>query len=194
MSDPRIDAVLAFWFERLSMEEWFTRSDRVDQLIQEHLAALMGFAAQGTLHHWRDTLRGTRALILLLDQVPRNCFREDPRAFAHDHQAASITDFALKHYGEEIAALSPTETLFVLLPFEHAEDLSLQNRCVQLFKAFADRFTDADSTLWNDLTDYAIRHQVVIEQFGRFPHRNQVLGRDTTADEAAWLADNPTGF
>lgn len=192
--DPRCEALLNYWFETLSMEDWFKQQDHVDEEIRERFSHLLPFAAEGTLHGWLDSLDGARALLLLLDQVPRNSFRNDGQAFAYDEQAQALTQFTLERYSDEIAELGPSETLFILLPLEHAEDMALQEQCVGLFKAFASRYSGEDAKQWAETLDYAERHHVVIERFGRFPHRNKVLGRTSTPEEEAYLAENPGGF
>ncbi|MBV6631824.1 MAG: DUF924 domain-containing protein [Alphaproteobacteria bacterium] len=192
--DPRFRALLSFWFDELTMEDWFKRSDAVDDEIRRRFTPLLPFAQKGSLHSWRDSLDSVRALLILLDQVPRNCFRDDATAFAYDRLAQSLALFTLERYADELASLGPFEMLFVLLPLEHAEDLDLQNRCVQLFDQFADRYSGEDAEHWVELTEYARRHHAPIEKFGRFPHRNAVLGRETTKAEAAWLEEKPGGF
>jgi len=178
------DDVLAFWFEEHGREDWFTRSDAFDVTLRVRLGAAYERAAAGDLDGWAATPDGALALILLLDQVPRNLFRDDPRAFATDAKACEIARAAVDA-GHDLALPAPERRLFVYLPFEHSEDAGDQALSVALCK---ERLGN------DDYAEYARRHKAVIDRFGRFPHRNAVLGRETTADEAAFLKETPTGF
>ncbi|AEB49468.1 DUF924 family protein [Aeromonas veronii] len=172
---------------------WWGKSSETDALLASRFGELAEAAAKGSLAHWADTPSGRLALILLLDQLPRNIHRNTPAAFAQDPLAR---DLCLK--GLSIGAdksLSPLERVFFYLPLEHAESREQQARSVALFEALAaeQAGTPAQAT-FAGFTDFARRHQVIIERFGRFPHRNDILGRTSTPEEAAFLQQPGSGF
>ncbi|MEP7283323.1 MAG: DUF924 family protein [Rubrivivax sp.] len=188
---PTPEDVLGFWFgpapwaERV---EWFRKDPAFDDTIRSRFGTLVERALDGPLGWDRDP-RGTLAELIVLDQFPRNLFRGDARAFAGDARArtlaAALVDRALDQ------ALPPHGRWFAYLPFEHAEDLALQDRSVALFERLRH---DAPEAASPTVLDYAQRHRDVIQRFGRFPHRNAALGRVSSADEAAYLATPGSGF
>ncbi|MCF5766342.1 DUF924 family protein [Aeromonas veronii] len=172
---------------------WWGKSSETDALLASRFGEQAEAAAEGSLAHWADTPSGRLALILLLDQLPRNIHRGTPAAFAQDPLAR---DLCLK--GLSIGAdksLSPLERVFFYLPLEHAESREQQARSVALFEALAaeQAGTPAQATFAR-FADFARRHQVIIERFGRFPHRNDILGRTSTPEEAAFLQQPGSGF
>ncbi|MFQ1935558.1 DUF924 family protein [Aeromonas veronii] len=172
---------------------WWGKSSETDALLASRFGELVEAAAKGSLAHWADTPSGRLALILLLDQLPRNIHRGTPAAFARDPLAR---DLCLK--GLSIGAdksLSPLERVFFYLPLEHAESREQQARSVALFEALAaeQAGTPAQAT-FAGFADFARRHQVIIERFGRFPHRNDILGRTSTPEEATFLLQPGSGF
>ncbi|HHQ4676085.1 TPA: DUF924 family protein [Aeromonas veronii] len=172
---------------------WWGKSSETDALLASRFGELAEAAAKGSLAHWADAPCGRLALILLLDQLPRNIHRGTPAAFAQDPLAR---DLCLK--GLSIGAdksLSPLERVFFYLPLEHAESREQQARSVALFEALAaeQAGTPAQAT-FAGFADFARRHQVIIERFGRFPHRNDILGRTSTPEEAAFLQQPGSGF
>lgn len=166
--------VLGFWTEA-GPDRWFAKNDAFDTSCRS-FEALHHRAARGELSDWESTAEGALALLLLLDQIPRNIFRGSAHAFATDGLALAIARRAVAA-GHDLAVEMPLRTFFYL-PFEHAEDLDAQRSAVALFEAAGDE----------GYTRYARIHLDVIERFGRFPHRNAALGRATTAEEAAFLA------
>jgi uncharacterized protein (DUF924 family) len=181
------DDVLAFWFEgdpNAWRDAWFRKSDEFDAA-SAHFTGAARAARDGTFDTWADTPRGALALILLLDQLPRNLFRGTPEAFASDAKARLVAAATVARGFD--AMLTATERVFVYLPFEHAESLADQDESVRLFGTL--RGSMRDSTI-----DYAERHRAVIRRFGRFPHRNAILGRTSTPDEVAYLAEPGAGF
>jgi uncharacterized protein (DUF924 family) len=176
------DAVLAWWFAPETKPEWFTGGAAFDAAVRDRLGALYARAANGELDGWAVEPRGLLALVILFDQVPRNVFRGTPRAFEGDARALALARLAVDRGADR--GLTVDERLFLYLPFEHAEDLADQERSVALFRALGDA----------DYLDYALRHQVVIERFGRFPHRNAILGRESTAEELAFLEQPGSSF
>ena len=169
------ETILAFWREA-GYEKWFKRDDAFDAAIREKFMPTYEAAAAGQLSSWEATADGALALCLVLDQFPRNMFRGDARTYAADGQARAVANRALKRgYDQDV----PDELRgFFFLPFMHSEDLVDQERCVQLYR-------EAEST---DLK-YAEQHRDIIRRFGRFPHRNAILGRDITPEEQKFLDD-----
>ena len=196
MATPSADAraVLDYWFGAPGDAEhgqhralWFQKRASTDTAIRERFGALVEAALAGGLTDWDATPEGTLARILLLDQFTRNIYRDTARAFSGDALALAAAE-ALCAHGED-QQLMPVARVFAWLPFEHAEDLAQQDRAVALFATLRDGSAGFDSTY-----DYALRHREVIARFGRFPHRNGLLGRTDTAEEAAFLATPGSGF
>jgi len=193
--DPPAAEVLDFWFgapgspeHGRARELWFTKRDETDASIRARFGPLIEAALRGQCGGWCATgqpVRGALALIVLLDQFTRNAFRDTPRAFAGDSQALTVAA-ALVEGGDD-RMLSPLERWFAYLPFEHAESLPLQERSVALFERLAQDGLDAP-------LEWAIKHRDVIARFGRFPHRNAILGRASTAEEIAFLAQPGARF
>ncbi len=181
--------VLRFWFgdEPLAVRgEWFRKDPAFDQDIRERFGALVERALAGPLG-WDADPASRLAEVIVLDQFPRNLFREQARAFAGDARARTIA-LSLIDAGDD-ARLHPLQRWFAYLPLEHAEDLALQHRSVALFEALAREDPSMAGAL-----DYAERHRDVIRRFGRFPHRNRALGRESTAAELGYLAQPGSGF
>lgn len=203
-TDPRIADVLAYWLSSAHPDNagalarknlWFVKSDATDEAIRERFGTLVEEALAGRLEGWAATAPGRLALIVLLDQFPRNLFRGTPRSFAGDDQALrlALDGMALGH--DRHADLPAVARIFCYLPLEHAEDMALQERSVAAFQALADEDTDADTRAFLAGTlDYARRHREVIARFARFPHRNPILGRQSTAEELEYLAQPGAGF
>jgi uncharacterized protein (DUF924 family) len=165
--------ILAFWREA-GPDKWFTRDDAFDAEIREKFLGLYEAAAGGKLADWEATAEGALALVIVLDQFPRNIFRGQARCFAADPLARAAANRALKR-GDELD-VPAQERGFFFLPFMHSEDMADQDRSVALYREAGDE----------NLT-YALRHQDIIRRFGRFPHRNAILGRATTPEEQAFL-------
>lgn len=174
--------VLDFWFAAENQPRWFVRDPAFDASVVERLGHLHERAAAGELESWGDDPRGALALVILLDQVPRNAFRGQARAFASDPHARAITSRALDLGLDR--ALTEVERVFLYLPLEHSESLADQERCCALMAALS-------APIW---LDFAERHRAIIARFGRFPHRNVALGRASTAEEIAFLAEPGSSF
>lgn len=183
MSEAEIEAVLGFWFGEGRDAQWFERDEAFDRAVGEALGALHEKAASGGLDHWAAEPRGALALVILLDQVPRNLFRGTPRAFATDPQALAVCKAALAA-GHDARLADDRERIFLYLPLEHSEALADQERCVALCAPLSEP----------DWLTYAERHRDIVARFGRFPHRNAVLGRETTEAEAAFLQEPGSSF
>ena len=200
MTDP-IDNVLAYWFEprpatsadvEARRRFWFESNEATDLEIRERFGALVEEARAGRLDAWRATARGTLALLVLLDQFSRNLYRGRPDAFSHDPVALEIAEvaFATGLFDE----LDLSERMFAALPYRHAEDVASQVRAVEL--AVHDALTAPP--IWRDFAiysvDWARKHLDVIVRFGRFPHRNAILGRPSTAEELEFLKQPGSAF
>lgn len=175
--------VLAYWFGAGMAERWYKRDPVFDDEVRRRLLPLHQRAAAGELDGWQDSAQSALALIILLDQVPRNLYRDDPRAFATDAKALSVTRRALE--GGLDRELSQVERLFLYLPLEHCESLKEQQLCCELVGALD------QNPEWHD---YAIQHRDIVARFGRFPHRNDLLGRETTPEEADFLEQPGSSF
>jgi uncharacterized protein (DUF924 family) len=170
----RADDVLAFW-RAAGPNKWFEREDTFDAEIRSRFLATYEAAAAGRLDAWQSSPEGTLALLLVLDQFPRNLFRGDARAYATDAKARAIAERAIAHGTDRLFPLP--ERRFFYLPLMHSEDLADQERCIALCREAGD----------DEGVKHAEIHADVIRRFGRFPHRNRVLGRDTIEEERAFL-------
>jgi uncharacterized protein (DUF924 family) len=189
-SDPHIQ-VLEFWFgppetRGRARPEWFRKDDPFDAQIRRRFGALHGQAARGELDAWRASPASMLALVVILDQFSRNLYRGDARSFAQDAYARECAREAIAR-GDE-AGLLPVERQFLYMPFEHSEDLGDQDLAVERMRAL-EAFEPT-----RGLTDWAERHRVIVRRFGRFPHRNAVLGRAATPEETEFLKQPGSGF
>ncbi|WP_223530781.1 DUF924 family protein [Pseudomonas sp. GL-R-19] len=171
---------------------WFGKRDSQDLEARERFGDWTEQALAGGLTEWMQHPEGWLALVLLLDQIPRMIFRDIPKAFAGDLRAQKLV-------AQGIAAdydrqLQPIQRVFIYLVFEHSEDLAVQNEGVSRYIELVAQQPEIDRALFSDYLDYAERHQKVIAQFGRFPHRNAVLGRESTAEELAFLSKPGSRF
>jgi uncharacterized protein (DUF924 family) len=187
-----VDEILDFWFalsEKGKEAEytkrrkvWFTKNPSFDQAIRTRFQADYELAAAGKLIDWPETAKGCLALILLLDQFPRNMFRGEAQSFATDSQALAVAQHAIAQGFDQ--ELLPIQRMFIYLPFEHSERLEHQHQAVQGMR----------SLQIEDVTDYALKHHAVIARFGRFPHRNKILGRSNTPEEEEFLKQPGSSF
>lgn len=189
----RVDEILDFWFGRpdeagygKERSFWFTKKPKFDQEVRTRFLSDYEQAAFGQLDHWKESPRSCLALILVLDQFPRNMFRGTAQAFATDPQALSAAKHAVANgFDQELLTV---QRWFVYLPLEHSENLDHQRQCAELFATLSDDPNSAENL------DHAVRHKAVIERFGRFPHRNKILGRATTPEEAEFLKQPGSSF
>lgn len=168
------DDVVAFWIEA-GPKRWFEKDDAFDAEIRSRFLAAYQAAAAGALAGWADTPDGALALLIVLDQFPRNLFRGSAQSFATDRAALAIAKAAIARGFDQAEAMPQRQ--FFYLPLMHSEDLADQERCVALYRALG----DPDLLKWADL------HADIIRRFGRFPHRNVMLGRATSPEEQAFL-------
>lgn len=198
MTHEKQNLILRFWFGDDSLHPlshnkmWFSKSPQFDSVIRQNFEGMVEEAASGAFDDWAKTPDGALALVILLDQFPRNIYRGDERAFALDDHARRIAEIALdlghdKH-------LTAVERCFLYLPLEHSEDITAQERAVTLFDELARETHDGATPLVNEALSYAIRHRDIIARFGRFPHRNEALGRRSTNDEIEFLKRSDSTF
>ena len=194
-------AVLAYWLGDVppsnasALEKralWFTKSDAADREIAHQFGDHVEEAKAGELDHWAQTAEGTLALLIVLDQFTRNIWRGKPESFSGDEKALALAKLALSH-GLDVQVPS-VPRMFFYLPLEHAEDMPCQNASVAAFEQLAAGADAASREFFNGTLDYAHRHRQVIAQFGRFPHRNPILGRPSTLEEQHYLAQPGAGF
>ena len=174
--------VLKFWFDEIKPSQWWAKDDDFDKLIIGRFSEVHARAICCELFEWRASPRGRLAEIIVLDQFSRNMFRGTPAAFANDALALALSQEAVSANADK--ALSPAEQSFLYMPFMHSESLKIHEIAVGLFK---------DAGLQNSL-DFEIRHKSIIEKFGRYPHRNSILGRQSTEDEIEFLKQPGSGF
>lgn len=184
MTDRRTEseAVLHFWFEETKPAQHYKKDKAFDQLIASRFGGLHARAAAGELAAWRDTARGRLAEIIVLDQFSRNLFRNSPLAFAQDGMALVLAQEAIRHGHDQQLPLA--QRAFVYMPFMHSESPLIQLESVRLFTE--------NGLVANQ--DFAVRHKAIIDRFGRYPHRNAVLGRSPTPEEVAFLATPGSAF
>ncbi|MBM3516673.1 MAG: DUF924 domain-containing protein [Alphaproteobacteria bacterium] len=196
MNEPasaRIAAILDFWFERRSPDDygrfrraWFEKNPAFDQIVRERFLGDHERACAGTLRSWLETAEGCLALVILLDQFSRNMFRDDPRAFAMDAAALAVASHAVGR-GHD-AALPPLAASFLYMPYMHSEQIEDHDTCFALM----DRLPAGEA--FEGYRKAARDHRHIIARFGRFPHRNAVLERETTVEEAAFLKESGSWF
>lgn len=182
-----------FWFadyEGWGNEEfgkrWFMANEEFDKSLHDSFSGLANEAAQGNLDGCADQDRHlAAALVVALDQLPRNLHRGTAQAFACDDKALALAQRLVSEGNLE--AMWPCERMFVLMPYQHSEDLAVQRESVRLFQQLADSAPEGEDEFLQGTVKYAQLHLDIVERFGRFPHRNKALGRETTEEEAAWL-------
>lgn len=201
--DPRIDDVLSFWFgaaddtPEARQKRWFMPDPAFDAEIRTRYGDLIDDAAAGKLTGWPATARGALALVILLDQFPRNVSRGTARAFAHDAQALGVARAAIA--GGLDRQLGFIERMMMRLPFEHAEDRETQRESVAAFEALHAEAVAASASQGEiaslaGAVDYAHRHKAIIDRFGRYPHRNAILERTSTGEEVEFLQQPGSRF
>lgn len=176
------NTVLNFWFNELSPADWWKKNPALDRKIRDRFADIHLAAAAGETYLWRKTAEGRLAEVIVLDQFSRNMFRDTPRAFAFDSQALVLAQEAV--LGSHDQALEVQKRSFIYMPFMHSESLIVQKWSLELF-----RQPGMDFNL-----DFALRHKHIIERFGRYPHRNEILGRISTAEELEFLKEKGSSF
>jgi uncharacterized protein (DUF924 family) len=180
--------VLDFWFNvapEEQMELWFGGAPETDQKIRGRFERAVEAAADGKLQDWENEVQSCLALVILLDQFTLNIYRDKARSFEWNARALPVALRALERGFDQ--QVEPILRVFFYLPLEHAEDLALQKRAVELYRALAEAVPPGEREIFNEFVRYAILHLEVIERFGRFPDRNPILGRKHTPAEAAYM-------
>lgn len=188
--DPRIEQVLNYWFnsEKDLAENnqlWFGKNETTDQEIRNKFEPLVKAASRCELMSWTNSPKGRLALIILLDQFPRNIYRNIPQAFAYDPLGQKLALEGIEK--EEDLQLSPMQRIFFYLPLEHAENLSIQKLSVAKFSELLSQIPEEQKNNYTTFLEYAKSHYQTIEKFGRFPHRNAILNRPSTQEEIEFL-------
>ncbi len=200
MSNPSRSELISHWFAETLDEPatitgrmgwWFSADEERDQVMADRFGGLVEECAAGHHYHWLDDPEGRLAMILALDQLPRNLFRGTPRAFSNDSYTAALC-LAVAHTGQD-KALKPTQRAFLYMPLQHFEDLQAQEAGVQLYEKLAEENPEWPG-FGNGFAAYARQHRDIIARFGRFPHRNKILNRNSTAEEAEYLAGDAPMF
>ncbi|MEO0451950.1 MAG: DUF924 family protein [Pseudomonadota bacterium] len=199
---PTPGAILDYWIGPATHDHlaanrlhkrWFIKSAETDAFIQQNFAEILSALAEGLAHEWANAgPRQRLAAIIVLDQFSRNIYRGAPQAFALDALALSLARDGLAINAQ--SGLTEVEQSFFFLPLEHAEDLSLQDQCVACFESLVETARPSFRPLCAGSLDYAHQHRDIIRKFGRFPHRNAILGRANTPEETAFLAQPGAGF
>ena len=200
-SNSEIEAICRFWFgdetdDTVTAHQhgklWWGKNPTIDNEIKQRFETFTLAAGRGELEHWTTTVKGLLALILLTDQFPRNMYRETPHAFAFDAQARGYCRLGL-HNGFA-AQMRPIERVFLHMPLVHSEVLADQQQAVELSRALVTEVPAAQKASFEGTLDFAIRHHDIIARFGRFPHRNHILQRQSTVEELAFLQQPGASF
>ena len=181
--EKSIQAVLVFWFKEISPESWFKKDPLFDDMLTQKFGRMIEQALAGQLDKWAQNKEGRLALILLLDQMTRNIFRNTPKAFSGDEIACALS---LRSVADGFLQTEKNvhKRQFFLMPMMHSEDLKIQKQSLPLFQALTSENT----------YNYAIKHHNIIERFGRFPHRNHILNRPSSNEEIAFLTQQGSSF
>lgn len=174
--------IISFWFEEIEKSQWFTKDTAFDTLIRSRFEDLHHQATQSELYSWRNNALGSLAEIIILDQFSRNMFRDTPQSFAYDAFALALAQFAISKGLD--TQLTPAQRSFMLMPYMHSESLLIHDEAVRLFTALGNEAN----------LDFELKHRAIIERFGRYPHRNSILGRKSTQEELEFLQLPGSGF
>jgi len=174
--------ILDFWFSLETQPNWFAQSDQFDQSLKEKFGDILEQASKAELWSWRKNADGRLAEILVLDQFSRNIFRDTPGAFAQDSLALTLAQEAISQDLDK--QLSPEQRSFLYMPFMHSESKLIHEFALKLFQRLGNP----------ENLEYEIKHKIIIDRFGRYPHRNQILGRESTEEELSFLTQPDSSF
>lgn len=172
--------VIEFWFETCSPEQWFTKDPAFDEQVRSRFLDTYQRVVSGETKGWRDTPEGRLAEIIVLDQFARNMFRDTPQAFEHDSLALTLAKEAVRVGDDQ--KLPPGQRHFLYMPYMHSESAQDHEEALKLFRSVG-----------GEAEEYEVKHKEIIDRFGRYPHRNKILGRASTSEEEEFMKDNP-GF
>jgi uncharacterized protein (DUF924 family) len=201
MSDAEIQRVLNFWFSDIErdsprvdsrMDRWFSNDPALDQQIRDEFLPLVEQASSGDLMHWADSPHGRLALIILLDQFRRNIYRGSAEAYSRDKLALKLCIEGTMNNAYK--SLTPFQRLFFFMPLQHSESLKVQEKSVGIYEALAQSVSETLQETFQTTAHFAELHHDIIEQFGRFPHRNKALSRENTPDEENYLSEDVPNF
>lgn len=176
------DEVLRFWFEEIEAQSWWAADPDFDRQIRDRFSGLLEQAARGELFDWRRDARGRLAEIIVLDQFSRNIHRNTPAAFAQDPMALALAQEAVS--GGAHRSLAPVECTFLLMPYMHSESRRIHRVAESLFREFTPQ----------ENHEFELKHKAIIDRFDRYPHRNAILGRESSAEEVEFLRQPGSGF
>ncbi len=176
--------VLSFWFEEIEPKQWWNKDVEFDALVKSRFLGLYQQAICGELFSWRQSAAGRLAEIIVIDQFSRNMFRDQAAAFAHDYLAVALTQAAIDVGADQDMLDQPSKLAFLYMPLMHSESAIIHQQAVKMF---------SQKGLENNL-DFEYKHKKIIDQFGRYPHRNQILGRKSTAEEMEFLTQPGSSF
>jgi uncharacterized protein (DUF924 family) len=197
----RIETILSFWFKEQEltapqidhrMEMWFGDDPEFDREIETRFANDVSAACAGNLDHWAAEPEGRLALIILIDQFRRNIYRNTAKAFSKDKLALKLCVEGAMH--EKDRGLTPIQRVFFYMPLQHAESRRVQSKSVALYNRLAELVSPTYRETFLTVAQFAELHKDIVDQFGRFPHRNRLLDRENTAEEAEYLADDSPDF
>jgi len=174
--------IIDFWFTEVEPKQWWQKDEAFDSMIQSRFVSLHNQAKAGELFQWRETALGSLAEVILLDQISRNIYRDKPESFACDPQALALAQVAVSK-GFDLD-LSQAKRGFLYLPFMHSESQIIHNEAIKLYESLGNP---------NSL-DFECKHKAIIDKFGRYPHRNDILGRESTLEEIDFLKQPNSGF
>lgn len=174
--------VLKFWFKELKPKDWFAENKVLDERIKSRFGNLLKSAARAELYSWRKTAKGRLAEIIVLDQFSRNVYRNTPNAFAQDSQALTLAEEAVAAGADK--KLTVDEKVFLYMPFMHSESRLIHQQAIKLFSQPG----------LEESYDFELRHKAIIDRFGRYPHRNKILGRKSSTEEIEFLKQPGSGF
>ena len=198
-----VNRILDFWFGELKdggvpprahSRMWWEKDPTVDEYIRKNFEADLINAREGKLRGWENTPEGMLALIILLDQFSRNIYRDKPEAFSQDSRALDLASRGIQKGFDMV--LHPVKRIFFYMPFEHSEDIKVQKWSIELYRGLEKEFWSPPelAEILSSSRDYAEKHYAIVERFGRYPHRNRILGRISTPEEKEFLKQPGSSF
>lgn len=178
----KAENIIDFWFKELNQQQWFAKSDKLDEVIKQRFSSTLSAAAAGECWQWRETAHGRLAEIIVLDQFSRNIYRDTPCAFSQDAMALVLAQEAVKAGADN--SLEAAEKAFLYMPYMHSESKLIHEQAMRLF----------DQPGLENNYKFEVKHKEIIDQFGRYPHRNTILGRPSTPEEEAFLKQPGASF
>lgn len=197
----RAEEILEYWFGHVEetiqpsehrTEIWFGDKKEIDDQISEKFVVDLHKATATQYSEWEKEPRGTLALIILLDQLSRHIYRDTPRAFAQDQKALDLCLYGIQHEFDH--ALSLIERVFFYIPLMHSENIEMQATAIRAYQILVNLAFPETRSIYENFLNYAVKHYEVIKQFGRFPHRNEILGRSSTNEELDYLKNRDVNF